>query len=214
MSEPPSNRDDEAPTRDHGGSILELIICVTVMGLIATVLLAVTSTVLRNDTAAARRMDESRDLQQISSYLPLDVSSAFLDELVRDTDTGDGYLDAVLPSTPAVCPGDTTGGTNALTLKWSETFGGTLTHYRVQYRIQVADADTRLVRVSCEGATLGSLAAKTVARELRASNPVTVVVNGAVVRLTLHQKSGRTLTVSSTTQNPHADLDPINGFDD
>ena len=200
--------------RDRGASLLELVICITVMGVIATVLLAMTSTFLRNDEAAEERMDESRDLQQVSSYLPLDVSSAFLDELGRDTDTGDGYLDAVKPSTPAACPGDSTGGTNALTLKWSETFGGILTHYRVQYRIKVVGADTQLIRVSCEGTTLTSLTTKVVARQLRASNPVSVIINGGMVKMTMYEKSGRTLTVSSTTQNPHADLDPISGFDD
>jgi Tfp pilus assembly protein PilV len=204
--------EQQVPRRDRGASLIELLISIVVMGIISTVLLAVVATFLRNDSSSSQRIDESRDLQQITAYLPGDLSSAFLTELTVDTD-GNGVVDAAEPSTAVACPGYSTAGNNVLSLKWNESFGGTTKQARAQYRTQVVGTETRIVRITCSGVSLGTATVQTVARQLRTTNPVTVAVNGALVTLTLTEKSGRTLTISVTTQNPHAELEYSSDYD-
>jgi type II secretory pathway component PulJ len=208
-------RAEERGRRDDGATLLELLICIVVMSVIATVLLAVVATFMRNDASASARIDETRDLQQISSYLPGDMSSAFLTELEVDANSN-GIKDAVDPATAAACPGVTDTVNNVLQLKWSESFGGSNKQYRAEYRTRVSGDDTQIVRITCSGSTLGGTKTHVVARELRATNPVTsdVSYGAGVVKLTLHQKSGRTLTITVTTQNPHAELEETSDYED
>jgi type II secretory pathway component PulJ len=193
--------------RDRGATLMELLISITVMAIIAGVLLTVVATFLRNDASANERIDESRDLQQIAVYMPADVASAFQTELV-DSDTLD-------PTTASPCSGYTGTGDNILSLRWHESFGGSTTQYRVQYRTEVVDGETQVVRISCEGTSLGSATTRTVARHLHPTIApvVDIDADGAVVKVTLTEETGRELTINATTQNPNAELEYTSDLD-
>lgn len=205
---------DGQAVRDRGTTMMELLIAIVVIGIIAGTLLSVVATFLRNDVAASERIDESRDLQQITSYLPADVSSAFVTELLADSNGDPTYYDANDPATAATCSGFSTPGANVLSLKWSETFGGSMTQYRVQYRTQVVGSETQIVRVSCSGNPLSAATARTVARQLSPSVPVLTTISPAgLIQMTLTAKSGRKLTITVTPQNPNAELEHTSDFD-
>ena len=140
------------------------------------------------------------------------MSSGFSTELEVVPDAY-GTEDAIETGEPVSCPGYSTVGDNVISFEWNESFGGATTQYRVQYRTRVVDGDTQIVRVGCEGSSLRNADVRLVARELRATDPVTVDLNGAVATLILHEKSGRSLTITVTSQNPHAELEYSSDLD-
>lgn len=61
---------------DRGLTLVELIVTVTILGLVTTALAASVSVFLRNQTGPVSRIDDARDLQQLVNYAPGDVGSA------------------------------------------------------------------------------------------------------------------------------------------
>lgn len=63
-------------TRDTGMTLTELVITITVLGIVTTVLATTISAFLRNQDDATDRIDRTRGLQQLVNYLPGDVASS------------------------------------------------------------------------------------------------------------------------------------------
>lgn len=125
--------------RDRGITLTELLITITIMGIVTTVLSGAIVMFLRSQDSAPRRVDESRALQQLVNYLPADVGSA------QDLRTGPPWI--------SLC-GDT--GTPVLNLRWSESFPGVSTGEIVVTYRRSADG-TQLVRSRCQDGSSDSV---------------------------------------------------------
>lgn len=66
---------DRSRASDEGFTLIELVICVAIVGMIAVALTGVIISELRNDTVTAARMDESFDVQFATTYWQRDVAS-------------------------------------------------------------------------------------------------------------------------------------------
>jgi prepilin-type N-terminal cleavage/methylation domain-containing protein len=121
--------------RDRGLTLTEVLITITIVGIIMMVLSSATIVFLRNQGSASERIDETRGLQQLVNYLPGDVASAQMIKVHAGPDT---------------CG---TGGTPILHLSWQEEFGDTISRDSVTYRMFSGDGN-RLTRFRCrDGST-------------------------------------------------------------
>ena len=178
---------------DAGLTLTELLISITILGIISAALGSAVIVFLRNEAATTNRLNESRDLQQLTVWLPGDVAST----AATDIDLGSG--------TPSLCSGYSGGGSNALSLVWTETFNATSLKFAVSYRVETVGSMKRLVRVSCAGAPqLGPAQVIPIAKQL--GSVATSLVNGSAVTLTLTEATGRKLTLSATSNNPNRRL--------
>jgi prepilin-type N-terminal cleavage/methylation domain-containing protein len=117
--------------QDSGFTLIEMLMVIAVVGLIATVLAMSISVFARNNGSVSSRVTETRDLQNLTNFLPVDVASA-----------------RTITTTPSVSAECGTGGTVQLHLEWSEDWNGSLYKDRITYRL--LDSPRRLVRYECE----------------------------------------------------------------
>lgn len=134
-----------AAHRDRGLTLTELLITVTIVGIIMGVLSSATIVFLRNQNSASQRIDETRGLQQLVNYLPGDVASAQV--ITQNAD-------------PLNCG---TGGIPILHLSWQEEFGTTISRYSVTYR-EFSGVENRLTRFHCRNGSLVPTSTVIVAR--------------------------------------------------
>src|SRR5262245_15253474 len=132
-----------AQRRDSGFTLVEMIVVIAIFGMIAGVLALTVTVFTRNNGSVSSRITETRDLQNLTNFLPVDVASA-----------------RTITTTPSVAAGCGTGGSVALHLEWSENWNGSVYTDRITYRLLASPA--RLVRFECENAA--SPAQFTVAR--------------------------------------------------
>ena len=128
--------------RDRGMTLPELLIAITVIGLIVTVLSsAIIVTMQQNDNTAGR-LNVARAEQSVSLWVPADLSSA---------DTVDTSPQAT-PCGLSVCDGiDLSASSNVLMLSWAtEASGGTI-ETNVSYSFALADDGEffELTRITC-----------------------------------------------------------------
>lgn len=162
---------------DRGLTLTELLITITIVGVVMTVLAGTVTTFLRNQDDAGDRLDRNRGLQQLVNYLPADVASSQRIE-----------FDA-----PWTNP-CTSIGIPILNLLWGETFpGAEPVAVSVTY-VQSSDG-TELVRNYCGP---GGRRADTMARgliDVRAD--VGTTVDGQVDLVLEFDDGERTLSASS-----------------
>ncbi len=127
---------------DRGMTLPELLISVSLMGLLATVLAGAMSVTLRQAKSTEGRANLARSESSIDTWLPADLAS---------TDVLNTTLPAVNLDPAATpcgnCAGIDMTGTNALQLAWDTA--GRVT--RVQYQYIEFDGDWQLRRISCVG---------------------------------------------------------------
>ena len=129
--------------RDRGLTLPELLIAVSLMGVIAAVLSAAISVTYRQARSTEGRANVARSESALDTWLPADLAS---------TDVKDTTLPAVdlnPASTPCggSCGGIDLNGSNALQLAWRDE--GVVTRVQYQY-IQVA-GEWQLRRIACTG---------------------------------------------------------------
>ncbi len=131
--------------RDPGMTLPEVLISVVVIGLLATVLGAAITTVLRTERGAEGRLNVARAEQNVALWLPADLSSA--------TDAADepGLSPCGAPSCPGV---GALGGSNALMLTWPEPPDTSVAYI---YRPAADGVTYEIARVECPGGPCSSV---------------------------------------------------------
>ena len=144
-------------------TLIELLVCVTVVGLIATVLAATVTVVLRQSPETTARVDTARWEQNLGTWLPADLTSA---EWPAD-ENGDGLPDDETqavdyapyePCAEPIC----TFGTNVVHLSWEEN--GVVIDVSYRYG-DAGDGTYEFRRVECRG---GSCSNQTLVRDMPA----------------------------------------------
>lgn len=114
-----------------GFTLIETLVVITLIGLVVGVISLAVSVIVRNEGSVSTRITETRDLQNLTNFLPRDVASA-----------------RVITKAPATADECGSGGTVELHLEWDEEWLGTLFEQRVTYR-EVGTSELSLVRFSC-----------------------------------------------------------------
>lgn len=127
------------PTRrrtDPGLTLIEMLVAISVIGLIATVIAAVVGAALANNPAVELRADTARTLKGVVTWLPQDIDSTPPTGFDIGSTTASGCTESP--------------GTNLLHLEWTERLGGVTTTFVANYRWVVGEEE-RIVRVTCNG---------------------------------------------------------------
>jgi prepilin-type N-terminal cleavage/methylation domain-containing protein len=133
--------------KDGGFTLPELLISITLTGLLVSVLAAALVVTLRQAKSTEGRANIARAESSIDTWLPADLAS---------TDVSNDTLPAVDRNpwaTPCgLCTGIDLGGTNALQLAWeTRNATGGIIVTRVQYQYIQADGEWQLRRIECIG---------------------------------------------------------------
>lgn len=199
-------------TRSDGFTLVEVLVSMSVMGLIATVISSVVVVALKNNPAVQLRTDSALTLQGITTWLPQDV----------DSTPPDGF-DTV--ATSASGCGDSP-GVNVLRMQWSENISGTVTQFIANYRYVASATQSIIKRVSCRGTgsfPLGNTVVQRVTGPLAAMPPawvpgqlpvrVTIVPDSvgdvALVTVELLSANNQLLLVEAAPKNPANTLPPV-----
>src|SRR5512143_2269439 len=133
------------PSRDRGMTLPEVLISVTLTGLLVTALAMSITVVLKQSDNTTGRVNNARSEQNVSMWMPTDLASA--DSVSTDP--------AAMPC-DAPCPaGANLGGSNALMLTWSlqtldAATGNIVTSVtKVSYRYMQVGTEWVMVRVEC-----------------------------------------------------------------
>lgn len=104
-------------TADDGFTLVELVVCVAIVGFVAVALAGVVLSYLRVSVAATASMAESHDVQLASAYWQRDVASIGVRSSTYDTSSHSFPLTQSVGLAPCGLP---TGATAVVTLGWSE----------------------------------------------------------------------------------------------
>ncbi|TVR22623.1 MAG: hypothetical protein EA389_13325, partial [Ilumatobacter sp.] len=193
-----------------------MLIVVVLMGLIATAIATVFTTIVRTTPPTEARADDARSLLGISIWLPTDVSSTPRSPMAAD-ESGDTAGRWSVSNGPTGCgPGDT--GQNLLRLSWTENLGGSTTTYVAAYRIVDGPESARIERTTCVNGGARTTINVTAGLPLSMSSPVSVdwkreVEDGTTyivgVEFEIETFEGDTLRVDASSRNPAQTLSGI-----
>jgi prepilin-type N-terminal cleavage/methylation domain-containing protein len=197
---------DQSPVnqrRDLGFTLIEMLICVSLLAVLVGVMSSAIIVTLRTSPAVEDRADAAVNLQGLVTWLPQDVDSA-----------APGKFD-VAQTAASGCLG-TDPGFNVLKLSWSEQISST-TNYVASYRYVAEPGGGRIVRVYCVVGTAprvrevtGLLPAWTVGSEpvhiTLSDSPADAdtLVDSATVEI--EPIAGKTIVIDATTKNPNETL--------
>jgi prepilin-type N-terminal cleavage/methylation domain-containing protein len=142
-------RTNRTRSRDDGMTLIELLICISVLGTIVAVLASAVIVTLRQDSDTRARLDVARWEQSLALWLPSDLASATTVSADKD--------DQPCASGPCVY------GSNALQLSWNDGTGETVVSYR--YGPSPSGDSYEVHRVECKN---GSCRDQVVLRDLAA----------------------------------------------
>jgi prepilin-type N-terminal cleavage/methylation domain-containing protein len=191
--------------KDRGFTLPELLICVVVIGTIATVLVGVTAVVLRSTPSAEARAQDARSMMGLVTWLPQDV----------DSTPPTGFDTA--PGTSSGC--NISPGANLLRMQWTEKTSATTNTFVANYRhVPTAVGLSRIQRVTCSGTGSGPYAngvALNVTSDLPAlpsgwtqgSPPVAVTMSALdgtvrLVKFEITTLDGELVKIDSAPKNP------------
>lgn len=172
---------DQSTRRDQGFTLIELMIAITVSGLILSALSLGFITTIRGTKDLHDRFVQSHDAQLLAAYFPADVQSA---DPTLPLSTSASAWAPCTGTSPASEP-------NILHMQWTETNGAATTAFAVSYRTRqvpvVPNENVRyqLVRYFCYGSAVKS---DVVAHNIASPAPPTI--NGQTVSLTLTSVPG------------------------
>jgi hypothetical protein len=122
----------------------EVLIVITLMGMLAAVLSTAITVTLRSSAGAEGRANVARAESSIDIWLPADLASTDVNNLTLPA------VDLDANATPCGnCGGIDLSGTNAMQLAWQTD--GLIT--RVQYQYIEVDGEWQIQRISCEGSS-------------------------------------------------------------
>lgn len=195
-----------------GFTLIEVLIVVTIMGVISAALAVAFTVVVRTAPPTEARADDARSLLGISTWLPADVSAT---PHAPETAATNFWDDS---------PGRTTGctggdaGINLVRLSWRESVSGAPNIFVASYRLLDEGDSSTIVRVSCVNGGTAETQNLTAGLPPVASNPATVtwktsVIDGVVniigVELELTTFDGDTLRVDAASRNPAETLSTL-----
>lgn len=144
MSDPRTNSTEHSDgPRDSGVTLVELLVTLSILGLLVAVLSTAIIVTLRQQDNTDGRLNVARAEQQVSLWVPADLSSA------NTVDTSP----QATPCGAPVCDGiDLSTGSNVMLLEWSTENGdGTTTETKVSYHFAPSEDPLifELSRVEC-----------------------------------------------------------------
>ncbi|HTH04828.1 MAG TPA: type II secretion system protein [Ilumatobacteraceae bacterium] len=202
--------------RDRAFTLIELVVAISVVGMIATVIAATVGVALKNNPEVELRTDVAHTLQGVVTWLPQDVDS---------TPTGGFDLGATTASGCTQSP-----GVNLLRMEWTENVGGAVTHYVANYRHVTTGTVGTIKRVSCKGTGSGPWSGTNVQNAsgplpplpvgwVPGTLPVAVSITNDpltsqvdLVTFSVRTVDGRVLRVDAAPKNPNATLPPTTGI--
>jgi prepilin-type N-terminal cleavage/methylation domain-containing protein len=130
--------------QDEGFTLIEVLIVVTLMGLVMTTLAAAFVVIIRVVPSNDHRVDDARSTRALQSYLSHDVGSTPSYEPVNSTYGGFNFAPSADPCATGV-------GANAVELRWKETIGTSTREWIVNYRVQPLGGSSKyqIVRYTC-----------------------------------------------------------------
>ena len=155
MSDTRSNSGSSTQRRagDAGMTLPELLISISIMGIIIGVISSALIVTLRQQDATEGRINVARSEQSVGLWLPGDLASAGVVSVEPDwSPCGEIEVDGVWQPTGDVCPPlGLPAGSNALMLGWSyKDADGKVTYTNVSYQFyQDTDGTFSLARVEC-----------------------------------------------------------------
>ena len=208
MSEPHLTPDGDAAGRsrpDGGFTLVELVVVISLVGLVTTVLAAAIIVSLRTTPQTADRLDDARATRALATWLSHDTTSTppFLPEQAQ------GGLN--LTATTNFCGGE---GTNLLHLVWVENSFVKTAHV-ANYRFVVVGDEGQIRRYSCSAADGGPFtgsSSQLLTSGLDPAQPPVVIPEPATgevdtVTFQLAGKSGEQVSIETSSRNP-ADFFP------
>ena len=173
---------------EAGFTLMELLIVISIIGIIAPVIMGGITIGLKTTSATANRVSNSHDEQLLSVYLPADIQSV---KSAGAVDTSGTQL-TCSPVAPV------------LRLTWDEQadLAQAPVNYEAAYSLQQTDGQWQLTRYYCVNA--GLVTHTVVARNLSGASAASVAVADPRVSLTLtgaqalHDSSTFTYTISAT----------------
>lgn len=161
-------RTDHDESRDRGMTLPEVLVSVTITGMLVAAMAMATTVILRQADNSRGRINNTRSEQSIGTWMPADLASA------EDVSTA---ADAS-PCGSSCPPGVNVGGSNALMLSWTGSVPGTTepipTQTHVSYRyIQTPELEWQIIRVACywEGSAAPSCTQVVVLHDVTAPPP-------------------------------------------
>lgn len=200
------------PGRD-GFTLTELLIVVSVMGVLAAAIAVSFSVIVRTVPPTEARADDARSLLGVSTWLPADVSST---PQVPVASAGPNWDDA--PTRTSGCGTDP--GVNIVRLAWRESLAGAPVTYVANYRLvdDAGGATSRIVRVSCSAGGPADVLNLTADLPPSTDDPVDLQwkiqtrdgvdhIVGLMLEITTLRNE--TLRVDAASQNPNATLGTV-----
>jgi prepilin-type N-terminal cleavage/methylation domain-containing protein len=197
---------DTVRRRDSGFTLIEAVICIALMGLLASVVSTAIVVTLRSSPAVADRADAAVNVQGLVTWLPQDVDSAAPGTF--DTD----------PAATSGCTG-TDPGFNLLKVTWYEQITS-LTNFAASYRYvpEAVPADGgKIVRVYCVVGTAPAVltVSGTIPEWVAGSEPVEITLTDSPAdpdtlvdsaKFSIEPLIGKTIVIDATTKNPNEEL--------
>jgi prepilin-type N-terminal cleavage/methylation domain-containing protein len=183
---------------DEGFTLVEVLIVMVLIGIVATVIAAAATVILRTQGPTNTRVQDSRTLHGLTSWLAQDASA-----------TPPGQFD-LSPAAPTGCVG-VNPGTSLVRMNWSEDTG-TAVNYVANYRfVDQGGGDFRIERHTCSGTGPGPYANPTVIRlgsRLSSTTPIVTPVGAPTrgVSFELFTPDGESIFVDGDSRNPSETL--------
>ncbi len=134
---------------DRGLTLVELIVVVTLLGLITTVIAAAFVTIARTAPSAQFRIDDARSTRAMQTWLARDIASTPPNDPIV-LGQGGYIFSPTEPASPKNC-GVTT-GVNILHMTWVEN-GGSGVSYYANYRLVPDGSRHKVVRYICSSSS-------------------------------------------------------------
>jgi len=131
--------------RDHGFTLVEILVVISMMALLATVMAATVTVVLRTAPTSEVRADDARSLQGLVTWIPEDVDAA-----------PPGGFDTATTAWPCAGPAPANSH-NVLSISWTERTGVT-NNYAATYRYEFNGSDWHMTRYACNDEATGTMA--------------------------------------------------------
>jgi prepilin-type N-terminal cleavage/methylation domain-containing protein len=128
---------DDRARRERGFTLVEVLIVISMIGVLSAGLAAVFSVVVRTTPDAEQRITDARSLKGLVTWIPQDM----------DATPPGGFDDsnAAWPCSGAA-PADSH---NVIAMSWSEK-GDITTRYHASYRYELSNAEWVIARYACE----------------------------------------------------------------